>query len=138
MTTNTEAKDVWIIRGCKSLEMFYERELPLASLSARKMTQLLQRLYCRHLEIDEIIDASVRKSSNAFIPALAPNRETTQTRFSISVGDNPWYAAHVIAFHQQPPSLNENQIPYYSPPLRGGARGEVKSLARWPIRLRGS
>ena len=53
----------WVIQGYKSTQKVCETDLPLGSLSENEMVILLQRLACRHLSEDEIVEASLRKSS---------------------------------------------------------------------------
>ena len=82
----------WLIQGYKSTQKIYETDLPLASLSESEMIVLLQRLACRHLSEDEIVDASVRKSAKRHNPIpLTIERESTRERFSMSIGHNPYY-----------------------------------------------
>jgi hypothetical protein len=82
----------WVIQGYKSTQKTYETELPLGSLTEGEMVVLLQRLACRHLSEDDIVDASVRKSSKRHNPVpLEIDKESTAERFSMSVGHNPHY-----------------------------------------------
>ena len=74
----------------------YERTLPLGYLSESEMIQLLQRLSCKHLDLDEIVNASLRKNAKHYASNLEHDKETTAQHFSISVGHNPWYVASVI------------------------------------------
>ena len=53
----------WKITGYEGLQRLYERQIPLGSMSESKMTTLLQRLAARHLDFDEVIDSSLRKSA---------------------------------------------------------------------------
>jgi hypothetical protein len=85
----------WLIRGYRGLEKVFERKLPLGFLSETEMIQLLQRLYCKHLDIDEIINASLRKNAKDYASFLEHDKEAKADRFSISVGHNPWYIASV-------------------------------------------
>lgn len=87
-----EPRTQWLIQGYKSTQKIYETELPLGSLSEAEMIVLLQRLACRHLSEDEIVDVSVRKSSKRHSPIpLAIERESTREGFSMSIGHNPFY-----------------------------------------------
>jgi hypothetical protein len=80
------------VQGFKSTHKTFEADLPLGSLSEREMVVLLQRLACRHLSEEEIVDASVRKSSVRHNPIpLEIEREATAERFSMSIGHNPYY-----------------------------------------------
>ena len=84
----------WIVQGWKSTQKVYETELPLKSVSETEMAVILQRLCCRHLSEDEIVNASVRRASPRYDPRLEVERENTKARFSMSVSCHPyWYAA---------------------------------------------
>jgi hypothetical protein len=81
-----------VIVGYKSTQKIYETDLPIGSLSESEMVVLLQRLTCRHLSEDEIVEASLRKSSKRHNPIpLEIEKESTAERFSMSVGRNPYY-----------------------------------------------
>ncbi len=86
----------WLIRGYRGLEKFYERSLPIGSMSESEIVQLLQRLACKHLEFDEIVNASARKNAEYYAPHLEQEKEASADHFSISVGHNPWYVASVF------------------------------------------
>ena len=52
------AEKVWKIVGYDGTKKFFERVLPLGSLSEGEMTSLLQRLAAQHLTSDEIVPRS--------------------------------------------------------------------------------
>ena len=78
----------WLIRGWDSTEMIYERTVS-GQLSVGEVETMLQRLCCRHLTEDEVIDCSLRRNDRA--------RKTFLDRqgrsLPISFGENPYYTA---------------------------------------------
>ena len=54
---------IWKITGYDGDRLLYEQKIPLGTMSEPKMTTLLQRLAARHLDFDEVIDSSLRKSA---------------------------------------------------------------------------
>jgi hypothetical protein len=91
------AEKVWKIVGYDGTKKFFERVLPLGSLSEGEMTSLLQRLAAQHLTSDEIVNASLRRNAKSYAPLLEPQQEARPppSRFSITVGLSPNYVASV-------------------------------------------
>ena len=91
------AEKVWKIVGYDGTKKFFERVLPLGSLSEGEMTTLLQRLAAQHLTSDEIVNASLRRNAKSYAPLLEPQQEARPppSRFSITVGLSTNYVASV-------------------------------------------
>ena len=65
------------------------------AFSEEEMIALLQRLVCKHLEIHEIINASLKEHSAGYGPELKPNIDRSG-KLTISVGTNPHYVATIL------------------------------------------
>ena len=79
---------VWHIEGWDSTDLLFERDIP-GNMSEGEVERLLQRLVCRDLTPNEVIDASLRKNSK--------NRSSLLDRIGsgnpIHIGSNPYYIA---------------------------------------------
>jgi hypothetical protein len=86
----------WKIVGYHSTKKMFETTLPAGALSEPEMIVLLQRLAATHLTPDEIVSASLRKSSRRYAALLEPQVDSRPPgRFSVTVGLNPHYVASI-------------------------------------------
>ena len=96
-------KKFWRIEGCDSTDPFFDLAIPIHHASQGLMEVMLQRLACRHLSENEIVQASVRRSPGSKGQVTVHSLLETQTfalseqnkRFCITVGNNPYYTASV-------------------------------------------
>ena len=78
----------WLIQGHDGTELIFERRLA-GNMSKAKIEKILQRLVCRHLSEDEVIDASLRKNHSGRTSALVGIGSGSTMHY----GDNPHYTA---------------------------------------------
>lgn len=88
-------KQYWKIEGYDSAKKIFEKIMPVGLLSEREVIVLLQRLYARYLDEDEIISSSLRKSASGYTPLLNAVISQGGHRSSITVGDSRFYTASV-------------------------------------------
>ena len=94
----TSVKRFWKIERYESAKSVYKKILPFGYLSEKEMTSLLQRLASQHLENYEIVSASLRlntKGHTSHLEPLIDRQRLSGSRFTISVGSNPYYTASV-------------------------------------------
>jgi hypothetical protein len=89
----------WRINGYVGLKPLMEDTLGFNAFSEEGMIALLQRLVCKHLEIHEIINASLKEHSAGYGPELKPNNDRSG-KLTISVGTNPHYVATILEPHE--------------------------------------
>ena len=56
----------WKITGRDGNQPFYERRIPIGSVSEAGMVRLLQHLAARHLDEDEVVESSLRKNAKGY------------------------------------------------------------------------
>ena len=84
----------WKIEGYDGFNKTFEKVLPEGSLSESEIVVLLQRLYARHLDEDEIVSSSLRRNARSYAPHLEPQCGQGRRR-TISVGSSPSYVASI-------------------------------------------
>jgi len=86
-------KRVWKIEGYDGSTEVFAYELP-GNMSVKKITVILRRLYCQHLNSREIVEASLRpkrKDQNTLLTChVSPNQR------SVMIGESPSYAARLV------------------------------------------
>jgi hypothetical protein len=87
------------INGYVGLKPLMQDTLGFNAFSEEGMIALLQRLVCKHLEIHEIINASLKEHSAGYGPELKPNNDRSG-KLTISVGTNPHYVATIVEPHE--------------------------------------
>ncbi|MFH1795139.1 MAG: hypothetical protein ABIK36_16275 [Pseudomonadota bacterium] len=88
------AKGAWLIQGFDGNRRTLRRRVSSA-VSDREIKALLQRLVSRHLNVNEVIAGSLRKSMKAYSPVLQVSTEPRH-RTIYWCGENPHYIA---SFH---------------------------------------
>jgi hypothetical protein len=89
----------WRINGYDGLKPLTQDTLGFNAFSEEGMIALLQRLVCKHLEIYEIINASLKEHSVGYDPELEPNIDRSG-KLTISVGTNLHYVATILEPHE--------------------------------------
>ena len=82
---------VWRIKGWNDTELIFDQPMP-GRLSEKAIAAILQRLACRHLSGEEIIDASRRPRDPGYRPLL----ERVGSGAPMTYGDNPFYTADFV------------------------------------------
>lgn len=86
----------WRIEGFDGTNLIFESDIPHYLLSEKQIEELLKRLVSRHLTEHEVVGASLNRKTKKRT-ALLDLRHSTQPPLVISCGDNPHYAARVVA-----------------------------------------
>jgi hypothetical protein len=83
----------WVIEGFDGTTCFFQQALPETFLPDVRIVLLLQRLLSRHLSAKDIIAGSTTLRDPFHNPIFATRREIVDGGVSITVGENPYYAA---------------------------------------------
>ena len=85
----------WKITGYDGGGFLYERKIPLGTIDKPKMTTLLQRLAARHLDFDEVIDSSLRKSAEGRPSHFEVREISGRKRGLETLGTDHYYTATI-------------------------------------------
>ena len=88
-------RKVWWIRGYDSMNIIFERSLPLGLLTEKELVRLLQRLVSRHLDEDEVVAASLRRNAKGYAHLLEAHVDRRTPQTTIMVGENPHYVGTI-------------------------------------------
>jgi hypothetical protein len=85
----------WLIRGYDGTTLIYEKIVPLASLTEKRVQSLLQTLTAKAgLTNDEIVAAYARRGSKLHDSHLDVRKDCAQCM--LSCGSNPYFVAVTI------------------------------------------
>jgi len=93
------SKQIWRIYGYDGDRAVFTRTVPRWSLSESEMIRLLQRLASRHLTVDEVVSASLRKNADAYATHLEVQRNYGGKYAFMTTGSGHYYSAIVSDGH---------------------------------------
>nr|WP_319948218.1 hypothetical protein [uncultured Shimia sp.] len=86
----------WSVVGWNGTKKIYEQTFRHSEFSDKQMKLLLQRLLCRRMSEQEIVNATMRRRRGEGYGVLEVQSERTSDRFIMSVGDTPHFTAVVL------------------------------------------
>lgn len=87
----------WEIVGFEGITEIYRRQVPTNLIGSGGIEGVLRRLACRHLNIDEVIDSSLRKNAKRFASHLDVVQNHDAPTYSLmTTGSGAHYFARVI------------------------------------------
>jgi hypothetical protein len=85
-------KDFWRIEGYKQFDRVFQTRLP-GNMSESEIVTIIQRLACRHLSEEEIVQASLRKNRRTSLLEPLIGRPPNGHRTTISIDHGTDYVA---------------------------------------------
>lgn len=86
----------WSVVGWNGTKKIYEQTFRHSEFTDKQMKLLLQRLLCRQMSEQEIVNATMRRRKGEGHGVLEVQSERTSDRFIMSVGDTPHFTAVVL------------------------------------------
>ena len=92
----TESSRTWNVVGWSGTKKIFEQTFRHSEFSDKQMKLLLQRLLCRRMSDQEIVNATIRRRKGEGYGFLEVQSERTSDRFIMSVGDTPHFTAVIL------------------------------------------
>jgi len=93
--------DRWIVQRFDGIKPLDRLTLPKSSWTEPRIISLLQRLLCRHLTVNDVVDASRTPRDRFYNSVLKEHRDTSGKRLTIAVGTDPHYVASLWRANEQ-------------------------------------